>query len=238
MTVIVPGNEIGDFAELEEIPEGRFAMPEKMVDLFRRLEKILSEFCPDAKRKVKTKGIAYSDPRIEEFIYLRPTEDSIRIVMLGTKKDFVDPHGRIEELKVPEFGNLNVQFTFSDEEELQMASDYIVLGLCLIDYFAPPTQEDRDETYILEISEGRYEGDVLGGTAHGMGRFTWKNGAVYEGSFVKGEISGMGTYTHSNGDVFKGQFVRGILAEEVKVRKEEPTENSKGRVYWPDGYIY
>lgn len=238
MTYIVPGNNIGDFSECEEIPEGRFAVSESVVELFKKVEERLIEFCPDAKRKVKSKGISYADPQMEEFIYLRPTEDSLRIVMLGTKKDFVDPYDRIEELKVPEFGNLNVQFTLTCEEDLDIASDYLILALCLIDYFAPPTPEDRDEVYVLEMTEGRYEGDILGGIAHGIGKFIWKNGSYYEGSFVKGEISGNGTYVHRNGDVFKGQFVRGIIAEEVKVKKEEKQAETPGRVFWPNGYIF
>jgi hypothetical protein len=55
----------------------------------------------------------------------------------------------------------------------------------------------------------RYEGDLVGVTRSGFGRYMFSNGDRYEGDFVDNAFHGKGTQTLVNGDVYTGDFVKG-----------------------------
>lgn len=65
---------------------------------------------------------------------------------------------------------------------------------------------------IIHYPEGSdrksYEGFMLNGVPHGIGKMTFANGAVFEGPFEKGNrIDGFGKFTGPNGVVAEGMYV-------------------------------
>jgi group I intron endonuclease len=93
--------------------------------------------------------------------------------------------------------------------------------------------QTRTETAKLVLDDNAvYEGDVIGGKAHGRGKLTWNNGDSYigqfnmnartgkgvffwadgknyEGEFAEGEITGKGRFLWHNGDKLEGEFLKG-----------------------------
>ena len=61
--------------------------------------------------------------------------------------------------------------------------------------------EDGDED-----KDGKFEGEIENGLAHGLGTFTWSDGNKYEGEWKNGEINGQGTLTLTSGNKYEGEF--------------------------------
>jgi hypothetical protein len=58
----------------------------------------------------------------------------------------------------------------------------------------------------LLSEEGKYEGDLVNGKAHGKGTYIWPNGDKYVGDFVDGKKQGRGIFTYISGDKYEGDF--------------------------------
>ena len=64
--------------------------------------------------------------------------------------------------------------------------------------------EDGDED-----KDGKFDGEIENGLAHGLGTFVWSDGNKYEGEFKDGKRSGQGTLTSPDGSKFLGEFKGG-----------------------------
>ena len=68
-------------------------------------------------------------------------------------------------------------------------------------------KHSEPEVKQLELSENEsYYGEVLNGTPHGKGRFSYSNGNYYDGEWDEGKFHGKGTYYYANGDSFTGEW--------------------------------
>lgn len=52
-----------------------------------------------------------------------------------------------------------------------------------------------------------YEGDFLNGSRNGKGKYIWNNGETYEGDFLFNKITGKGIFTRKNGEIYEGDFI-------------------------------
>ena len=73
-----------------------------------------------------------------------------------------------------------------------------------------------------------YVGDWVGGSAHGLGEFTYgtgsrRSGERYVGDFLEGAKHGMGEYFYPDGRVFRGQYR--VRKDEIAVASEKDTIN-------------
>tara|TARA_B100000674_G_scaffold498628_1_gene538233 strand:+ start:2260 stop:2754 length:495 start_codon:yes stop_codon:yes gene_type:complete len=73
----------------------------------------------------------------------------------------------------------------------------------------------------LTFPEAVYEGEIKKGKAHGVGKFTFKDGSKYEGKVSKNRIHGKGKYIDAQGNIFEGKFKYGTL----KVKIDNKTRN-------------
>jgi hypothetical protein len=73
----------------------------------------------------------------------------------------------------------------------------------------PQAAVTRTNNRITLPNGDRYEGDLVGVTRSGVGRYMFANGDRYEGDFVDNAFQGKGTQTLANGDVYTGDFVKG-----------------------------
>lgn len=53
---------------------------------------------------------------------------------------------------------------------------------------------------------GYYNGDIMGGVAHGYGEIYYDNGNSYRGEWKNGKFHGHGTYYNANGNRYVGEF--------------------------------
>ena len=100
----------------------------------------------------------------------------------------------------------------------------------------------------LTDTTGTYVGDVLNGTKHGTGTYTWTDGDVYVGDWVDGSRTGTGTYTWTSGDVYTGDFVDGSRTgtgtytfSNGNVYEGDWVDGSRtgtGTFTWTDGDVY
>jgi hypothetical protein len=60
--------------------------------------------------------------------------------------------------------------------------------------------------FLNDQSQETFEGDLVGGLAHGQGVITWSDGDRYEGDFVRNLFSGQGLFSWANGNRFEGSF--------------------------------
>lgn len=105
----------------------------------------------------------------------------------------------------------------------------IILGF---GFAAAQCQETTGPVLLKEIS-GKYDGDLKGGLANGMGTAIGTD--KYEGNFRKGFPSGEGTYTFSNGDVYQGNFVKGIISGKGTMYYKSIRPDSVAQGYWDEG---
>lgn len=64
---------------------------------------------------------------------------------------------------------------------------------------------------VLLFEQGAtYQGGILNGKRHGIGRQVWKDGSVYEGQWKNGVFDGKGRMIFVDGDYFEGDFRYGI----------------------------
>ena len=52
----------------------------------------------------------------------------------------------------------------------------------------------------LEFVHGTYEGDLMNGKKHGVGKFVWSQGDTYEGDFHNGRMQGVGKMVYTSGE--------------------------------------
>lgn len=75
----------------------------------------------------------------------------------------------------------------------------------------------------LSYSTGNtYQGPVLNGKPHGMGKATRLNGSYYEGNFENGVMQGQGKLVTYGGYSYEGEFQKGIA-------------RGKGKIIYPEG---
>lgn len=58
----------------------------------------------------------------------------------------------------------------------------------------------------LSFDGGYYDGDIMGGVAHGYGEIYYDNGNSYRGEWKNGKFHGHGTYYNANGNRYVGEF--------------------------------
>ncbi|CAF1391870.1 unnamed protein product [Adineta ricciae] len=93
-----------------------------------------------------------------------------------------------------------------------------------------------------------YSGEMLNGTQHGRGVYTWISGDQYDGEWKEGVRTGYGIYKWPSGDVYKGNWVQGNM--EGKGKKtyagggyydgnwKNDSFNGYGVRKWASGYKY
>lgn len=70
-----------------------------------------------------------------------------------------------------------------------------------------------------------YKGEWHNGQMHGFGEFIFKTGELYVGDFINGNIGGQGRFTYADGKVYSGSFLNG-------------KRNGSGTLTYPDGTRY
>ncbi len=67
----------------------------------------------------------------------------------------------------------------------------------------------QQETFAgtLYFKDSVYEGEVVNGRPHGLGRWEWVDGSIYEGELFLGIRKGQGTYIYKNGDFYEGNWL-------------------------------
>ncbi len=63
-------------------------------------------------------------------------------------------------------------------------------------------REDVKKAEKIGLYEGKYEGEILNGKAHGKGKVTSVRGDVFEGTFIKGVGEGFFIVKYIEGDRF------------------------------------
>ena len=61
----------------------------------------------------------------------------------------------------------------------------------------------------LDITDGKYEGEIEQGKPNGMGKVIFKNGDNYEGNWIDGKLDGKGTFISSDGTKYIGEWMNG-----------------------------
>jgi len=71
----------------------------------------------------------------------------------------------------------------------------------------------------------RFDGQVRGGKANGLGKMWFPNGDRYDGTFADGLFGGSGTYWYASGARYDGGFANGL-------------RGGSGTTVWPNGSRY
>ena len=91
----------------------------------------------------------------------------------------------------------------------------------------------------LEFVHGTYEGDLMNGKKHGVGKFVWSQGGTYEGEFHNGRMHGAGKMSYCCGE-WAGYYYEGGWENDKRsgagVLQEENGENRyEGMLAGTDG---
>ncbi|TGZ63398.1 hypothetical protein CRM22_006936 [Opisthorchis felineus] len=73
------------------------------------------------------------------------------------------------------------------------------------------SESGPSDVSVLEFKNGNhYEGNLVNGRLHGLGKFTWEaSGITYTGQFVNSQISGNGRMEWPDGSYYEGGFLQG-----------------------------
>lgn len=234
----IPGKEFGDIYYTDEVPEDSLEIPYICEGVLTEVEKKIKEMVSHVRRSIKGKSLEYDDGNGKVFLRIRFKEKSLRLIMPGNEITFVDPHQKVRALEIPEYGDGNVEFEMKSVDQINLVEEYLLTSLSINDYFKPPEHDEvEDDEYTLELTDGKYDGPVVDGKPHGVGKFTWADGSYYEGSFINGAIAGEGKYTRSNGDTFDATFANGRIAKEKRKEKEKKV-SAPGSHIFTFGYIF
>ena len=92
----------------------------------------------------------------------------------------------------------------------------------------------------MEYDNGNYEGEMVNGSRHGKGKYTWNNGSEYEGNWVNGKRCGFGVYrSYSKNEKDGSTYLSYIYEGEWKDSKQHGRGVAKGYKAFPVfGHVY
>ena len=92
----------------------------------------------------------------------------------------------------------------------------------------------------VEYDNGSYEGEMVNGSRHGKGKYTWNNGSEYEGDWVNGKRCGFGVYrSYSKNEENGTTYLSYIYEGEWKDSKQHGYGVAKGYKVFPRfGHVF
>ena len=92
----------------------------------------------------------------------------------------------------------------------------------------------------MEYDNGNYEGEMVNGSRHGKGKYTWNNGSEYEGNWVNGKRCGFGVYrSYSKNEENGTTYLSYIYEGEWKDSKQHGYGVAKGYKVFPRfGHVF